>query len=63
MTLTAPMQPRLVLEAKKRPHTSVVEEAANSTLASCSGACSRNRVCRWRGREGGEQFGSMLACA
>lgn len=42
---TAPMHPRLVLLAKKRPQTSVVELAANSTEASCSGACSRNRIC------------------
>ena len=59
--LTAPMQPRLVVEAKKRPHSSVVEAAANSTDASCSGACSRKRICArraggrggWMGRRGG----------
>jgi hypothetical protein len=55
--LTAPMHPSPVLLAKKRPHTSLVEEAANSTLASCNGACSRNRICGGKGQgqgEGGE---------
>lgn len=39
------MQPRPVVEDRKREQTSVVELAANSTLASCSGACRKNRIC------------------
>jgi hypothetical protein len=40
-----PMHRRLDVLSKKAPHMSGVLVAANSTLASCKGACKKNRTC------------------